>query len=64
MERGFMIEFTTADSEILMQWHYLLSAELVLGKYQEMVGRARMGLFPIEDCDPEMMAIVKCFRAS
>ena len=59
-----MIEFTTADPDILMQWHDLLSNELVLGKYEEMVGRARMGLFPIGDDDPEMMATVKGFRCS
>jgi len=63
-ERGFMIEFTTDDPEILMQWHQELCEEVASGNYGEMVGRARMGLFPIDDDDPEMIAMIKGFRAS
>lgn len=66
MERGFMIEFTSADSEILMEWHDLLSRMIVLGKYEEMRELARMGLFPISEVEqnPELMATVKGFRCS
>jgi hypothetical protein len=62
LDRGFLVQYTTADPELLHQWHELLCRKVQDGMFDLMLEQAREGIFPLDEDEMPLGSYVAGFR--
>ena len=62
MARGFLVEYTTSDPEVLEEWHKLLCYKVQRGLFELMLEHAHTGTLSLEEDEMHLAPYVKGFR--